>query len=140
MLRRIVVILGSLLILGAVPTASEAHDVSTGTKISKSKLPRGGLRAGQRVIIFGRVAAIDAACYAGVTVNLNRRVPGADRILQTDITDPEGEYFFLRRPRGDQRLYTSFLGFDKVFTDSTGTHHHTCGGSASPEFRLNVVK
>lgn len=139
MSRRLLVILGSLLALVAVPTTSHAHDVSAGTKISRAKLPRGNVGPGHRVIVFGSVSSIDAACYAGVTVNLYRRVPGPDRVLETDLTDPEGEYFFLRRPRGDQRVYSTFAGLDQVFTDSAGTHHHTCGGSASRELDLNVA-
>jgi hypothetical protein len=63
-----------------------------------------------------------------------RRVPGNDRVLQTDMTDTEGEYSFLRRPRGDQRLYVRFVGLQEVVPD----HLHSCAASVSKQFDLNV--
>jgi hypothetical protein len=127
------VLLGLVVIL---PGPSSAHTVSVGTKVSKSKLPRGPVGPGQRVIIFGRVGAADTSCVAGVPVELIRRVPGPDRVLQVDVTDSEGEYFFLRRPRTDQRVYVRFAGSHVVVTG----HDHTCGGSVSPQFRLRVQR
>jgi hypothetical protein len=118
----------------AFPGVSAAHTVSITTKVSKAKLPRGALRPGQRVIVFGKVGAVDAVCKSLVSVQLMRRVPGADRVLQSDVTDAEGEYYFLRRPRGDQRVYVRFAGFQ----DITPGHSHTCGGSVSSEFLLDV--
>jgi hypothetical protein len=135
MARRVLasaVVLVALVI--AFPGVSGAHNVSIGTKVSKSKLPRGALRPGERVIVFGRVGAIDAVCNSLVSVELMRMVPGADRVLESDVTDAEGEYYFLRRPRGDQRVYVRFAGF----MDVTAGHIHTCGGSVSRGFLLNV--
>jgi hypothetical protein len=117
-----------------LPAPSSAHDVSIGTRVSKSKLPRGALSPGQRVIVFGRVSAVDETCKSFVFVELMRRVPGPDRALQGDTTDAEGEYFFLRRARNDQRLYVRFAGFQQVVAG----HNHTCGASVSQQFRLNV--
>lgn len=136
MLRGLVVMLGAVMLLAMAPLASDAHTVSLPTKTSRAKLPRGDLNRGQRVIIFGKVSADDATCFAGVTVSLQRRVPGADRVLETKLTNPDGEYWFLRRARGDQRLYVLFPGF----VDVSSGHSHTCGGSVSREVLLNVVK
>jgi hypothetical protein len=135
MARRILALVVVLVaVVMAFPGVSAAHNVTIGTKVSKSKLPRGALRPGQRVIVFGRVGAIDAVCKSLVSVELMRKVPGADRVLQSDVTDAEGEYYFLRRPRGDQRVYVRFAGFQDIVAD----HSHTCGGSVSSEFMLDV--
>jgi hypothetical protein len=137
-MRRVLPVLVSML-LGSIlmlPGPSSAHTVSVGTTISKSKLPRGPISPGRRLIIFGRVGSVDEACKAFVSVELMRRVPGPDRVLQSDTTDAEGEYFFLRRPRTDQRVYVRFAGFQQVVAG----HDHTCGGSASRQFRLRVQR
>lgn len=133
--RRLVAVAGILLALIALPVSSMAHSVSLGTKLSRTKLPRQVLRPGQRVVIFGQLSAVDAVCESGLPIQLVKRVPGADRTLETDITDTEGEYSFLRRPRGDQRLYVSFDGIESVVTD----HLHTCGGAVSKEILLKVT-
>jgi hypothetical protein len=135
--RRFVALLGILVaLILAVPATSLAHNVSIGTTVSRAKLPRGPVAPGQRVILFGRVGAIDPTCNSLVSVELLRRVPGPDRILEGDTTDADGEYFFLRRPRGDQRLYVRFAGFQDVVPG----HSHTCGASASREIRLRVAR
>jgi hypothetical protein len=133
--RRFLALAGILLaVVIAAPSTSLAHNVSIGTTVSRAKLPRGPVGPGQRVIVFGRVGAIDPTCNALVAVELLRRVPGPDRVLEGDTTDSDGEYSFLRRPRGDQRLYVRFAGFQDVVTG----HSHTCGGSASREILLRV--
>jgi hypothetical protein len=131
---RTIALLGVLAVLVAIPAGSSAHTVSSATKISSAKLPRGSLRTGQRVIVFGRLTALDAVCESGRSVQLMRRVPGNDRVLETDSTDTQGEYFFLRRPRGDQRLYVRFVGVQEVIPD----HLHSCAASVSKQFELNV--
>jgi hypothetical protein len=130
--RSLVVVV--LAVLVAIPAASSAHTVSLPTKISRAKLPRETLRPGQRVIVFGQLTAIDVVCESGLPVRLMRRVPGNDRVLETDHTDTEGEYSFLRRPRGDQDLYVRFDGVQDVVPD----HLHTCAGAVSREIKLNV--
>jgi hypothetical protein len=137
MVRRLLALTGILLSLVLmVPAPAQAHNVSIGTTISRAKLPRATVGRGQRVIIFGRVGAIDPTCNALVTVELMRRVPGSDRVLEGDTTDGDGEYYFLRRPRNDQRVYVRFTGFQEVVAG----HNHACGGSASREIRLNVSR
>jgi hypothetical protein len=135
MSRRTVALMGVLAALVAIPAVSSAHNVSLPTKISRAKLPRETLRPGQRVIVFGQLTAIDVVCEAGLPVRLMRRVPGNDRVLETDTTDTEGEYSFLRRPRGDQSLYVSFAGIQDVVTG----HLHTCAGAVSKQIELNVA-
>jgi hypothetical protein len=115
-------------------TSSLAHNVAVGTRTSRSKLPSGPLNPGQRVIVFGRVAANDSVCKDFVVVELLRRVPGPDRVLTSTTTNGEGEYFFLRRPRGDQEVYARFAGFHDVVAG----HDHNCGGSVSREIFLGV--
>jgi hypothetical protein len=135
--RRFLALVGILLaLILAMPATSLAHNVSIGTTVSRAKLPRGPVGAGQRVIVFGRVGAVDPTCNALVSVELLRRVPGPDRVLEGDTTDADGEYFFLRRPRGDQRLYVRFAGFQDVVTG----HSHACGASASREILLRVAR
>jgi hypothetical protein len=134
MSRRFVAFIPILVAIMALPTGSGAHTVSSATKISKAKLPRGTLGPGQRVIVFGRLTGLDPVCESGRPVQLMRRVPGNDRVLQTDMTDTEGEYYFLRRPRGDQRLYVRFVGLQEVIPD----HLHSCAASVSAQFDLKV--
>jgi hypothetical protein len=134
MSRRLVAFIVILVAVVAMPTGSTAHTVSSATKISSAKLPRGSLRSGQRVIVFGQLTALDAACESGRSVQLMRRVPGNDRVLETDSTDTEGEYSFLRRPRGDQRLYVRFVAVQEVIPE----HLHSCAASVSKQFELNV--
>jgi hypothetical protein len=134
MSRRSAVLFGVLAALVVIPAVSSAHNASLPTKISRAKLPRETLRPGQRVIVFGQLTAIDVVCESGLSVRLMRRVPGNDRVLETDTTDTEGEYSFLRRPRGDQELYVRFAGVEDVIPD----HLHTCLGAVSKEIKLNV--
>jgi hypothetical protein len=134
MSRRLVAFGSIVIALVALPIGSSAHTVSSATKISSAKLPRGTLRPGERVIIFGRLTGLDAVCESGRPVQLMRRVPGNDRVLETDMTDTEGEYSFLRRPRGDQRVYVRFVGLQEVIPE----HLHTCAASLSKQFDLNV--
>jgi hypothetical protein len=115
-------------------TSSLAHNVAVGTRTSRSKLPRGPINPGQRAIVFGRVAAQDSVCKDFVVVELLRRVPGPDRTLGSTTTDGDGDYFFLRRPRGDQELYARFAGFHDVVAG----HDHNCGGSVSRTILLGV--
>jgi hypothetical protein len=135
MVRRLIAAAGVLaaLMIGA-PAPTQAHNVSLGTTVSRAKLPRGPVEPGNRVIVFGRIGAVDAVCKTLVNVELLRRVPGPDRVLEADSTNANGEFSFLRRPRGDQRLYVRFAGIADVVTG----HSHLCGGSVSRELRLNV--
>jgi hypothetical protein len=121
------------LVIGA-PAPTQAHNVSLGTTISRAKLPRAPVEPGNRVIVFGRIGAVDQVCKALVSVELLRRVPGPDRVLEADTTDANGEYSFLRRPRGDQRVYVRFEGITDIITG----HSHVCGATVSRELRLNV--
>jgi hypothetical protein len=75
-------------------------------------------------------------CNAAVNVELLRRVPGADRVLESDTTNAAGKYYFHRRARTDQRVYVRFVGFQ----DIVAGHSHTCGASVSKQFRIRVSR
>lgn len=56
-------------------------------------------------------------------------------MLETDVTDTEGEYSLLRRPLGDQRLYIRFGAIQDVLSG----HLHVCAAAVSREVMLPVT-
>jgi hypothetical protein len=123
-------------LLSLIPGSSQAHDVTAATSLTRFKVPSGSTLAGDKVVVFGRVKSADQVCNAGIEVGLYRAQAGGDRLLATDVTDVEGEYFFDRRPRRDQTL---FIRFDGLVQSVTG-HSHTCGGSESREVKIRVTR
>jgi hypothetical protein len=68
-------------------------------------------------------------------VRLMKVRPGADKILDVDRTDLEGDYRFVRHPGGDVTVYTRFLG---TFNTSYG-HSHQCLKDRSRNRFINVL-
>lgn len=129
----------ALIILVAVgaafPTLAAAHVIDAQTQVSISRAPTGSVRPGTRVVIFGRLrSAAGATCIRRKVIRLMLVRPGPDRLLATDLTDAEGEYRFVRRPRSDQRVYARFAG---TFASSYG-HAHACHSDNSRRLFINV--
>lgn len=102
-------------------------------KIDRS--PAGTVSPGERVVIFGKVKSGQDVCKAGREVQLMRRQPGPDKLLETDVTDGDGEYRFVRRPRKDQTVYTRLARF---FESSYG-HSHECLRATSRDLFIDVA-
>jgi hypothetical protein len=136
MARRIAVAAtaASFLLVG-VPAEVGAHDVSLTPNVSRTKVPKGALERGDLVVVVGRVKTTDATCFAGVTVELVRRIQNAEaRVLETTMTNAQGKYSFTRRVRRDQRWVARFPGFQSIVTG----HSHTCGLAVSKGMRIRV--
>ena len=136
MTRRVAVALtaASFLIAG-FPGEVGAHDVALTPNVSRTKVPKGGLERGDLVVVIGRVKTSDPTCFAGVTVELVRTIQNAgERVLQVKPTNAEGEYWFKRRVRKDQRWFVRFPGFQSIVAG----HSHTCGADVSKGIRIRV--
>jgi hypothetical protein len=125
----------SFLLVG-FPGPASAHDVALTPNISRTKVPRGGLERGNLVVVIGRVKTSDPTCFAGVTVELVRVIKNVgERVLQVKPTNAEGEYWFKRRVRKNQRWFVRFPGFQSIVTG----HSHTCGAAVSKGVRIRVT-
>jgi hypothetical protein len=136
MVRRIAVAAtaASFLLVG-VPAEVGAHDVALTPNVSRTKVPKGGLERGDLVVVIGRVSTTDPTCFAGVTAELVRVIQNVgERVLQVKTTSAEGEYWFKRRVRKDQRWFVRFPGFQSVVAG----HSHTCGAAASKGIRIRI--
>jgi hypothetical protein len=136
MARRIAVAVtaASFLLVG-FPGPASPHDVALTPNVSRTKVPKGGLERGDLVVVIGRVSTTDPTCFAGVTAELVRVVQNVgERVLQVKTTSAEGEYWFKRRVRKDQRWFVRFPGFQSVVAG----HSHTCGVAASKGIRIRI--
>jgi hypothetical protein len=129
------IIVGVFLLTTVAVGVAVAHTVVSATSLTIQKFPRGATNKGAAVIIAGRLKSARAACRANKTVKLMKVRPGPDRLLARDITDSEGEYFFIRHPRRDQTVYTRFSG---TLVTSYG-HSHECLKSRSRSRFINTV-
>jgi hypothetical protein len=119
--------------MGVAATVS-AHPFVASPSLSIGKVPSGTTSPGERVVIFGKVHSGRQLCKEDRVVRLFKVRPGADRLLARDRTDAEGEYGFVRRPGGDQRVYTRIGRLHEV---SYG-HDHLCRAARSNNLRINV--
>jgi hypothetical protein len=137
MVRRIAVAAtaASFLLVG-VPAEVGAHDVALTPNVSRTKVPKGALQRGDLVVVVGRVKTTDVTCFAGVTVELVRRIQNAPaRVLETTTTNGQGKYSFKRRARRDQRWVARFPGFQSIVAG----HSHTCGLAVSKGMRIRIA-
>src|SRR5918996_131896 len=137
MARRIAVAVTAVsFLLVGFPGPASPHDVALTPNVSRTKVPKGGLERGDLVVVIGRVSTTDPTCFAGVTAELVRVVQNVgERVLQVKTTSAEGEYWFKRRVRKDQRWFVRFPGFQSVVAG----HSHTCGGAVSKGIRIRVA-
>lgn len=138
MARRIAVALttASLLLVGT-PGSVSAHDVSLTPNVSRTKVPKGELQRGDLVVVLGRVRTSEPTCYAGVTVELVRTIQNVgQRVLKSTTTSSNGEYWFKRRVRKNQRWFVRFPGFQSIVEG----HSHTCGGAVSKGIRVRIAR
>jgi hypothetical protein len=137
MARRVAVAVtaASFLLVG-FPGPASPHDVALTPNVSRTKVPKGGLERGDLVVVIGRVSTTDPTCFAGVTAELVRVVQNVgERVLQVKTTSAEGEYWFKRRVRKDQRWFVRFPGFQSVVAG----HSHTCGAAVSKGIRIRIA-
>jgi hypothetical protein len=121
------VIAGAFLFTTFVVGDAVAHTFVAETSLSISKAPTTATAPGTKVYIFGRLMSPRAACRSNMWVKLMRIRPGQDLVLESDRTDSDGNYRFVRYPRRDLTVYTRFSG---TFDSSSG-HFHRCLSSRS---------
>lgn len=117
-----------------VAATAAAHPFDASPSLSIGKVPAGATSPGEQIVIFGKVNTARALCREDRRVRLFRVRPGADRLLDSDRTDSEGEYGFTRRPGADQRVYTRIGRLHEI---SYG-HDHLCRAARSDNLRINV--
>src|SRR5919109_4574459 len=138
MVRRVTVALtAATFLLAGFPAQVNAHDVSLTPNVSRTKVPKGALARRDLVVVIGKVSTSDPTCFAGVTVELVRVVQYVgERILGTTTTSAEGNYWFKRRVRKNQRWYVRFPGFQSVVTG----HNHRCDRADSKGIRIRIAR
>ena len=92
------------LVLAAI---AGAHIFTASPQLTIAKVPEGTTARGAKTIVYGRIVSSRSFCKANRRVRLFRVRPGLDRFLGSDLTDREGEYRFVRRPRRDGRSIRS---------------------------------
>jgi len=134
--RFAVAVTAASFLIAGFPGEVGAHDVSLTPSVSRTKVPKGGLERGDLVVVIGRVSTTDPTCFAGVTAELVRVIQNVgERVLQVKTTSAEGEYWFKRRVRKDQRWFVRFPGFQSIVAG----HSHTCGDAASKGIRIRIA-
>lgn len=130
-----VFLIGLVAASAAFPAFAAAHLVDERTRLSINRVPARLVSPGARVVIFGRLrSAAGQTCTRRKVIRLMLMRRGPDRLLARDVTDAEGEYRFVRRPRGDQRVYARFSG---SFESNYG-HQHACHSDNSRTIFINV--
>ena len=119
------------LVLAAI---AGAHIFTASPQLTIAKVPEGTTARGAKTIVYGRIVSSRSFCKANRRVRLFRVRPGLDRFLGSDLTDREGEYRFVRRPRRDQTVYTVIV---RRVSTSYG-HSHICRADRSRNLRINV--
>lgn len=139
-MKRIVALLvtvglsASLLVTGVAGIAW-AHVFEKQPRVTIDRSPAGTVSPGERVVIFGKVKSGQDVCKVGRKIRLMLKRPGPDKLLETDVTDGNGEYRFVRRPRKDQTVYTRLPRF---FESSYG-HSHECLRALSRDLSIDVT-
>jgi hypothetical protein len=119
----------------ALPALASAHVVDARTRLSIARVPAGSVKPGTRVTVFGRLrSAAGAICFRRKLIRLYAVRRGPDRLLAAHVTNAEGRYRFVRRPRSDTRVYVRFPG---SFMSNYG-HEHVCRSSSSRAILLDV--
>jgi hypothetical protein len=118
----------------ALAAVAAAHVFTSSPSLSIAKVPAGATAPGTRIIVYGKIHSGRALCRANRNVRLFRVRPGADRLLATDVTDREGEYSFVLRPRRDRRVYTRISRLSR----SSYLHQHVCRADRSRTLFINV--
>jgi hypothetical protein len=133
MKKTLVITLASVAVV--FPAIAAAHVVDAQTSLSINRVPARVIDPGTRVVIFGRLrSSAGETCIRRKVIRLMLVRSGPDRLLATDVTDAEGEYRFVRRPRSDQRVYTRFAGS----FESSYEHAHACRSDNSRAILINV--
>jgi hypothetical protein len=121
------VIAGAFLLTTVWVGVAVAHTFVAETFLSISKAPVGATAPGAKVYIFGRLKSPRPGCRSNKRVKLMRIRPGRDLVLDSDLTDGDGNYRFVSYPQRDQTVYTKFSG-----TLNSGVDHfHRCLSSRS---------
>ena len=122
--------------IGLALAAVAGADVFTASpQLRIAKVPEGTTNRGATVFVYGRIVSSRAFCKANRRVRLFRVRPGPDRFLGSDLTDREGEYRFVRRPRaGPDGLHVHPTSRNAL----TYGHSHVCRSDRSRNLRINV--
>jgi hypothetical protein len=127
-------VLSFVLLCAVFATGAQAHVFDAPTSVTARDIPAGTVAPGARVLVVGRINSPRAACESGKLVNLYERRAGADRLIDSDRTDADGEYGFSLRPNRDLVVYARFGGSS---TSSYG-HRHRCRADSSRDVRIDV--
>jgi hypothetical protein len=134
--RALVAVTAATFLMMGVPSEVGAHDVALTPSVSRTKVPKGALERGDLVAVVGTVRTSDSTCFAGVTVELVRVVQNVgERVLKSTTTGGNGNYWFKRRVRKNQRWFVRFPGFQTVVAG----HSHTCGLATSKGIRIRIA-
>jgi hypothetical protein len=125
----------TIMVLALLPDTASAHTFVASPRLTINKVPAGATDPGERIVIYGKILSRRVLCRNARVVRLLRAVSGPDVLLATDITDREGEYRFVRRPRRDQTLYTTIR---RLVRTSYG-HSHVCRRARSSNLFVNVT-
>lgn len=134
-MKRSSLVLATMLVSAALPAVASAHVVDAQTRVSIGRTPQGVVPPGTRVVVSGRLhSAARAVCTGRKVIRLYLVRRGPDRLLARDVTDAQGGYRFVRRPRADVRVYARFAA---SFASSYG-HQHTCRSDSSRAILIDV--
>lgn len=123
----------AIVAVAAPPAVALAHVDDERTTVATGRNPS-VVRAGARVVVFGRIRSAEARCVARKVVRIYRALPGRDRLVGGDVTSASGVYTVSLRPRFDMRVYARFAG---SFAASYG-HQHRCRGDNSRPLLIDV--
>ena len=127
-------LLAVLLTLVAFEGTASGHTFSSQTKIRASKAPKGHVDPGTEILVFGRLKGSDE-CIQGQTVELLRRGPGPDEVLDSDTTDAEGEFSFEVTAGDAKNVYVRFAGS----LETSYGHSHNCRKSKSRNLHIQLT-
>lgn len=132
LITTVVAVSAALALLG--PQVASAHDFNQKPRVKISKIPRGAVEPGERVIVAGDIKG-KRLCRQQRVVTLYEVSPGADDVLDTDRSDRDGEYRFVLRPDADLTVYAKI---DRL-VERGYNHRHVCRKSSSDRLSINVT-
>ena len=123
-------IVGGTLSAGAA--AATFFDDSPTIRIDR--IPAGTVKPGQRVLIYGRILSDHRFCRQERKIQLRDVRGKSSHWISNDITDRDGEYRFVIRPKDSMTLFTHIAGL----TQENYGGADTCDSATSSDLRVVV--